>query len=90
MLRANYQAKIWYDFTSPACHLSPLNHGHAIDGQLLLPVQYTIDACPEFLNQLHIEDKSDFESSDSSDDEYSDCKSSDDDDDNDVSDNDED
>ena len=32
MLRANYQAKIWYDFTSPACPSSPLNHGYTIDG----------------------------------------------------------
>ena len=67
MLRANYQAKIWYDFAPLACPSSPLNHGYAIDGQPMLPVQYTTDACPEFLNQLRIEDKSDVESSDSCD-----------------------
>ena len=32
ILRANYQAKICYDFTSPACPPSPLNHGYANDG----------------------------------------------------------
>ena len=91
MLRTNYQAKIWYDFTSPACPWSLLNHGYTTDGQLLLPVQYTTDVCPEFLNQLLIEDKSVVESSDSSDEEYSDSESSDDDDDdNDESDNNED
>ena len=82
MLRANYQAKIWYDFTYAACPPSPLNHGFAIDGQLLLPVQYTTDSCPEFLNQLLIEDKSDAESSYLSDEVYSDYESSDDDDNN--------
>ena len=54
LLRANYQAKIWYGFTSPACPSSPLNHGYAIDRQLLLPVQYTTDVCPEFLNYRRI------------------------------------
>ena len=78
MLRANYQAKIWYDFTSPACPSSPLSHGYAIDGQLLLPVQCTTDAYPELLNQLRIEDKSDVKSIDSSDIEYSDYESRDD------------
>ena len=52
MLRANYQAKIWYDFASLACPSSPLNHGYATDGQPMLPVQYTTDACPEFLNDF--------------------------------------
>ena len=80
MLRANYQAKIWYDFTYPACPSSPLNHGFAIDGRLLLPVKYTTDSCPEFLNQLLIEDKSDAESSYLSDEVYSDYESSGDDD----------
>ena len=90
MLRTNYQAKIWHDFTSPACPSSPLNHGYfdrkknhgyAIDEKLFLPVQYTTDACAKCLNQLPIEYKSDVESSDSSDGEYSDYESSDDDDD---------
>ena len=27
MLHANYQAKIWHGFSSPACPPSPLNHG---------------------------------------------------------------
>ena len=88
MLRANYQAKIWYDFSSSACSSSSLNHGYAIDGQLPLPVRYSTDACSKFLNQLHIEDKSDVKSSDSSNEEYSDYESSyDDDDDNHKSDN---
>ena len=83
----NYQAKIWYDFTSPACPSSPLNHGYVVEGQLLLPGQQTTDACSQFLNQLRIVDKSG-ESSDSSHEEYSDYESSDDDDDdNDESDN---
>ena len=47
----------------------------------MLPVQYTTNACPEFLNQLRIKDKSDVESSDSCDQEYSDYKSGNDDDD---------
>ena len=84
MLHANYQAKIWHDFSSPACPPSPLNHGYAIYGQILLPVQYTTNASPEFSSQLRIEDKSHVESSDSSDEEYSDYKSRDDDDEDDA------
>ena len=75
-----YQAKIWYDFTSPAFHSSTFNHGYAIDGKLLLLVQYTTDACPESLNQLQIEDKPDVKSSDWSDEEHCHYESSNDDD----------
>ena len=88
MLSANYQAKIWYDFTSPTCPSGPLNYCYAIDRKLLLPAQYPNDACPEVLNQLCIEDKYDVESNYLSDEEYSGYKSSnDDDDDNGESDN---
>ena len=66
MLPANYQAKIWYEFISPSCPSSLLSHGYATDGQLLLPVQFTTNASPKFLNQLRIGDKSDVESNDSS------------------------
>ena len=38
LLRTNYQANIWYDFNSPACHSSSLNYGYGTVGQLLLPV----------------------------------------------------
>ena len=72
MLHANYQAKIWHDFTSPASSSGPLNHGYAIDGKPLLPLKYSTNAYSKFLNQLHIYDKSDAESSDSSNEENAD------------------
>lgn len=60
LLRANYQAKVWYDFKSPSAPADPQQHGYTFDGQYLLPVCHTNIACPDILRTIEAKE-SDFD-----------------------------
>ena len=45
LLRANYQAEIWYNFANPDASSNPLDHGYT-QGLLVIPTPHTKEACP--------------------------------------------
>lgn len=78
LLRANYQAKIWYDFEKPSAPADPQQHGYSYNGQHLSPVCHTKIACPDVLPSPESEE-SDVEDSDESFSDFEQYESSDDD-----------
>ena len=46
LLRANYQAQIWYNFVNPDALSNPLDHGCTQENLLVLPTPHTKEACP--------------------------------------------
>lgn len=67
LLRANYQAKIWYDFESSSAPEDPQHYGYTFNGQYLLPLCHTKVACPNVLQNVNA-DESNSDSESNSDD----------------------
>ena len=80
MLRANYQTKIWYNFS--AAPVDPQQHGYTFNAQYLRPVCYTKVAFPDNLRGLLEDGKSDVD--DCSDSDSDSCESTDGDDDDEI------
>ena len=62
LLRANYQAQIWYNFSNPDAPSNPLDHGYTQEGLLVFPTPHTEEACRNSLRDL-VDDET-FESDD--------------------------
>ena len=52
LLRANYQAQIWYIFANPDAPSMSLDHGYRQECLLVLPTPHTKEACPNSLRRL--------------------------------------
>ena len=55
-LRANYQAKIWYNFESASVPEDLQHYGYTFNGHYLLPVCHTKVTCLDGLQSLNADE----------------------------------